>query len=368
VTPVPRSLRALGWTRQRDDQFAPLAAAGLHPGRVTAAGGLTIAQTAAGPVEVTLQRRFRRSVASAADLPVVGDWLALEPDAAGARAALRLVLPRDGRVARADVSASRPDAHVDAQVLAANVDIALLVSAVGRDLNPRRIERYLVTAWAGGLQPVIVLNKVDVAEDLVADLVTIARVAGDVPVHAVSARTGEGLAGVRARLGEGVTGCLLGSSGVGKSTIVNAFLGEARQDIHDVRRGDERGRHTTTRRELLGLPGGGLIIDTPGLRAMGAWDDGSGLARAFVDVQALAGDCRFRDCRHEHEPGCAVRAAVERGDLDARRLDDLRKLDREARALELRSDIRAARAESRRLGRCYRDITLATERKRWRLG
>jgi ribosome biogenesis GTPase / thiamine phosphate phosphatase len=359
-------LARLGWTDERESAFAPFAEDGLMPGRVTSTGGLTTASTASGPVEVIIQRRFRRSVASQADLPVVGDWLALQPlEAQPGSAALRGVLPRTSHVSRADVSAARPGAHVDAQVVAANVDVCLLVSAFGGDLNPRRIERYLLNAWAGGTLPVVVVNKADLVGDPAVALAGVLEVAGDAPVHAVSARTGDGLEDVRAHLEHGVTACLLGSSGVGKSTLTNALLGEERQAVRDVRADDHRGRHTTSRRELFPLPGGALLVDTPGLRAVGLWDDGTGLERAFADVEALAASCRFRDCRHQREPGCAVRAAIDDGDLSEERLEDLRHLEREVRSLELRTDVPAGRAESRRRGRIYRDAARISRWKEW---
>ena len=183
----------------------------------------------------------------------------------------------------------------------------------------------------------------------------VTRVAPNTQVHVMSALTGDGLAALVEHLAPGLTVCLLGSSGVGKSTITNALLGSERQHVRATRADDERGRHTTTTRELFVLPSGALLIDTPGLRAVGVWDDGSALDDVFADVERLATGCRFRDCRHGGEPGCAVSVAVANGDLDPARLEAMRKLEREIAALERRSDIREARAESRRMGRIYRD-------------
>jgi ribosome biogenesis GTPase len=339
------------------------------PGRVTSASSTAHASTEDGLVDVVVQRRFRRSATSAADFPVVGDWLALEPivEAPGTvarAAALRAVLPRTSILARSTGTSDRPGGHVDAQVLAANVDVALLVSAVGRDLNPRRIERYLLTCLAGGVRPVIVLNKADLAEDLAADLAAVTGVAEGHPVIALSARTGDGLDALAEHLRPGLTLCLLGSSGVGKSTLSNALLGTERQSVREARADDDRGRHTTTARELFELPSGALLIDTPGLRAVGVWDDGSGLGQAYDDIERIAAVCRFGDCRHAGEPGCAVAAAVASGHVDAARLESMRKLDREIASLERRSDIRAARAEDRRLGRIYRAAARPAKR-RW---
>lgn len=355
-TPLPRSLAAFGWTPEREAAFAEHAAAGLVPGRVVSTGGVMRAATAEGMVDVVFQRRFKRAAASAADLPAVGDWLSLEPmissGIAAQQAAVRSVLPRTSAFARGEATSGQ---HVAEQIVAANVDTAFLVSALTHDLNPRRIERYLLLAWASGAAPVVVLNKADIAPDLPAAIALVAAVAGDVPIHPVSAVTHDGLAGLAPYLAPGRTVCLLGSSGVGKSTLANALLGAARQLVKAERTDDSRGRHTTTARELFPLPGGALLIDTPGLRSVGLWDDGKGLDQAFGDIATLAESCRFSDCRHGTEPGCAVLAAIAAGELAEERLASHQKLEKELRALDLRSDLASGRAENRRLGRMYRD-------------
>jgi ribosome biogenesis GTPase len=359
-------LTRLGWTAEREGAFAPYASIGLVPGRVTIASTSAHAVVADELVDVIIQRGHRRHASSRADYPVVGDWLALQPLGGTTRAAaLRAILPRTTSLARSDGTADRTTSHGAAQVLAANVDMALLVSAVGRDLNPRRIERYLLTCRAGGVRPVVVLNKADLATDLESDLAAIAHVAPATPVLAMSALTGDGLGALAEHLAPGVTICLLGSSGVGKSTIANALLGSDRQVVRAARADDDRGRHTTTARELFALPSGALLIDTPGLRAVGVWDDGGALDDVFSDVERLAAGCRFRDCRHAGEPGCAVDAAVAHGDLDAGRLAAMRKLERELDSLERRSDIRASRAESRRMGRIHREAARPLKRRGW---
>lgn len=345
------TLERLGWTADRAGAFEPLAARGLLPGRVCGTDrDMTSAWTAHGAVEVILQRRFRRSADARAALPVVGDWLALEPvPHQPGLAALREVLPRRGCLVRGDAASARPDTRIDEQALAANVDTALIVSAFGHDLNLCRTERYLALAWGGGVQPVIVLNKSDLCADVDAAMERLADVTRGVPVCAVSALHRDGLAALDAHLAPGTTACLLGSSGVGKSTLVNALLGESRQRMGEVRADDERGRHTTSRRELIVLPGGALLVDTPGLRAVGITDDTAGLEHVFEDIDDLAGLCRFSDCRHQGEPGCAVLAAVASGELTAERLQSRRRLEREARSMALRGDVRQARAESRRI-------------------
>lgn len=358
-------LEAWGWTPDRQAAFAPHQEAGLVPARIISTGGVMRAQTAEGPMDMVVQRRFRRTAGSAADLPAVGDWLAVEaiPDAAGRvgrQAAIRAILPRTSAFARGEETSGQ---HVAEQVVAANVDTAFLVSALTHDLNPRRIERYLLLAWASGAAPVVVLNKADLVDDLGAALAAVAAVAGDVPIHPVSAVTHDGLAGLAPYLRPGRTVCLLGSSGVGKSTLANALLGEARQLVKAERADDSRGRHTTTARELFPLPGGALLIDTPGLRSVGLWDDGSGLDAAFEDLLTIADRCRFRDCRHDTEPGCAVREAIASGELAEERLESHRKLERELRALEVRGDVVAARAESRRWGKMTRQVAKADKRR-----
>jgi ribosome biogenesis GTPase len=356
-------LAAWGWTAEREALFRDHRAAGRRPGRVTWTAGSVTAITAAGPVDVVVQRRSRRSMAGAQQAPAVGDWLALEPvsDGVSPRDALREILPRTSAFARSETA--RAGGTATTQVIAANVDVVLLVSAFGRDLSPRRIERYLTLAWASGARPIVVLNKLDLCSDLCSALDEVAPVAPGVPLLPVAAISGDGMDAVRAVVAPGRTLCLLGSSGVGKSTIANALLGRLRQAVSEVRADDERGRHTTTARELIPLPDGGLLVDTPGLRSVGLVDDGSGMEQAFVDVEALASACRFRDCRHDREPGCAVRAAIDDGELARERLDGHRKLVRELRSIELRADVAAARAESRRLGRLYRGAGEAAKRR-----
>jgi ribosome biogenesis GTPase len=351
-------LVSLGWTSEREHTLPD----GLVAGRVvSAARGSIRAHTAAGPVAVIVQRGFRRATANPADFPAVGDWLALEPTSDG-EAALRSVLPRSSAFSRADYAGQR----VDEQILAANVDTVVIVGALNGDHNLRRIERYLALAWASGADPVVLLNKADLCTDVSERLAEVRSISAGAPVLVSTATTGQGLDGLSPYLGRGRTVALLGSSGVGKSTITNALLGEQRQEIREVREDDSRGRHTTTSRELFELPGGGLLIDTPGMRAIGMWDVADGLDRAFGDIEQLALECRFRDCHHGSEPGCAVQAAIATGELEPGRLHSLRKLDREIRSIERRASVAADRAESRRLGRIYRDAGKAADRKRMR--
>lgn len=344
-----QDLRELGWTPERAASFKAHALDGLVPGRVVSSGGALYAQTAAGPVEVLSQRRWRRPSDADDRLPSIGDWLALErlPDEPG-RALVRDILPRQGTFMRSRASDGR------AQVLATNLDLVFLVSGLDHDLNPRRIERYLLLAIEAGVTPIVVLNKVDIALDLPWAVAEVHAVASGTRVIVSSALTGAGIEEMRTHLPPGATACLLGSSGVGKSSLTNALLGETRQVVRALRQDDSRGRHTTTRRELFRVPEGGLLIDTPGLRTVGVLGDEEALGSSFDDVVSLAGHCRFSDCAHGTEPGCAVQAAIATGRLPAARLVSHRKLEAELRSAAIRADVRRERAEGRRLGRYYK--------------
>jgi ribosome biogenesis GTPase len=302
-------------------------APGLEPGRVVVQHrGLWEVVTARSEGLVEITGRLRHQ-ADPGELPVVGDWVGLRDGL------IDIVLPRHSKFSR-----KTPWTEVSEQVLVANVDIAFLVMGLDeRDFNVRRLERYLTTAWEGGATPVIVLNKSDLAYDLQPQLAETESVAFGVPVHAVSAETGEGVLELRRHLAGNRTVVLLGSSGVGKSSLINLLLGEQRFRIGDVR-ADGRGRHTTTHRELVPVPGGGVIIDTPGLRELQLWESDDGLDQAFVDVADLIAQCRFSDCQHRTEPGCAIKAALADGSLPAERWESYLKLQRELARLERKLD------------------------------
>lgn len=331
-----------GWTARESALFRAHADNSLVPGRVIAEHrGSYVVAVSGGEVDAGVSGRFRYDAAGADDYPAVGDWVALELADGAGRAVIQAILPRRTRFvrpARGDVAA--------AQVLAANVDLVLLVTGLDHDFNLRRIERYLALAWSSGAEPVVVLNKADVCDDLPGRIADVGLVAPGVPVRVLSARSGNGLESLVPLLEPGKTVALLGSSGVGKSTIVNALLGYERQQTGDVRPDDQRGRHTTTTRELLAMPGGALLIDSPGMRSIGMWEIEQGLADAFADIAAFALDCRFNDCSHGDEPGCAVLRAIDTGDLSSSRLESQRKLVRESAALAARVDPEA-RARSR---------------------
>lgn len=268
------------------------------------------------------------------DLPVVGDWVVARPRPGGGRATIHRVLARRSKFSR-KVAGKR----TTEQILAANIDIAFIVTSLNRDLNPRRIERYLTLAWESGARPVVLLSKADLCPEPDRGVAEVGAVAAGVPVHALSALSGEGLDKIHLFLGRGQTGVLLGSSGVGKSTLINRLMGRNVLPARPIRESDDRGRHTTTSRQLLLLPHSGMIIDTPGLREIQLWQADTGLDHSFGDIRALAERCRFTDCRHQTEPECAVLEALNEGSLDPQRLESYRKLQKELAHLSVRQDV-----------------------------
>ncbi len=348
------TLEAYGWSAARAEEFRPHAAEGHIPARVlTQARETTRAISERGELDVVLQRAFRREVADRTEFPAVGDWLSVEPRDEPDRAALRTVLPRSSAFVRQHPGGSHT---ASGQVVAANVDVVLLVASANADFNDRRLERYVALALQSGAQPVVVLNKVDRCPDPAEYLDRIAAVAPALPAHPVSAVSGIGLEDLRRYVGPGRTMALLGSSGVGKSTLINALLGWDRQNTAEIREADSRGRHTTVSRELILLPGGGVLVDTPGIRSVGLWDAQEGVDETFADIRDLATRCRFNDCRHNGEPGCAIAAALEAGELDPRRLEAQRKLDQELESVERRGTPEQ-RAANRRFGKMIKKTT-----------
>jgi ribosome biogenesis GTPase len=313
------------------------------------------ADGAVGEVLATVAGRLRHRAVGRVDYPAVGDWVALKPNPEDQRATIHGVLERKSRFVR-KVAGS----VVAEQVVAANVDVVLLVMAMDEaDFNPRRLERYLVLAHESGAKPSIVLSKADLVDD-VPEKVAIAQAVGGarVPVHIVSAPRNEGYDALTRYLQPGETVALLGSSGVGKSTIVNHLAGSELQRTREVRASDGRGRHTTTHRQLLLLPDGGLLMDTPGMRELQLWDVDEGVEQTFSDIEELGANCRFPDCEHDREPDCAVQEAVAAGTLTAARLANYHRLRRELRALANRQDHQNRLFEKRRV----RAVTKAVNR------
>lgn len=343
-------LRELGWDASFEESFRAAAGDGQVPARVAAESrGLYRLIGEAGDWLAAAAGRLRHGAVERGELPAVGDWVAAAPRPGEGRATIAHLLPR--RTALVRKAAGRA---VEAQVLAANLDAVLVVAALDRRLNRRRLERYLALAWESGAPPVVVLSKADLAAnpaDAEVVRIEVESLAPGVPVVVSSATSGRGLPELAAAIGRGRTAALVGPSGAGKSSLLNALLGEAAQRVGAIRQADGRGRHTTTARQMLVLPAGGVVIDTPGLRELPLWAAGEGLSRAFEDLDELARGCRFRDCRHQGEPGCAVRRAIDEGALSHERLENHRKMEAELRFLESKEDPRARRADKERVKR-----------------
>ncbi len=342
-TPGPETLlRRFGWT----DRVASLwssAPEGAVAGRVLRADrGRVLVATGEEIEGVTSNAAawpgFDEEVA-----PTTGDWVAVHHPEGDSVPVIAGVMPRQSAIARID-ALGRAE-----QVLASNVDTVFIVHGLDRPLKAGRLERSLVVAWESGATPVIVATKADLVSDEQAqvELAELRRLAGSTPVEVISARAGTGMDTIRGYLVANRTAVLLGESGAGKSTLANALVGEDLQATAEVRSGDAKGRHTTVTRDLIPVPSGGVLIDTPGLRGLGLWDAGDGLALAFEDIGDAAADCKFRDCRHESEPGCAVRAAVEAGDIDADRFERYLGLRDESDAADDRRADIAAREKKR---------------------
>lgn len=330
------------------------------PGRIASEHrGAYVVWSASGAGRAQLAGKLRARLEEEG-FPAVGDWVVLKeapgPDGTGL---IEQILERRTVFTRG--AAGRPGR---AQVVAANIDIVFAVCGLDADFNLRRIERYLARIWASGARPAVILNKADLCGNTAERMAETQSRCPMAPVHATSALLSEGLAEIRASIGEGVTAAFVGSSGAGKSTLINALLGEERMATGAVRENDGRGRHTTTHRELVPLPGGGLLLDTPGMRELQLVDE-EGLDSVFDDIAALSARCRFRDCRHDTEPGCAVKEAAGSGELSPGRLEHYRKLEREAKASERRHDERLRRQSERAWGQLSDEVALL---RRWKGG
>ena len=338
------ALEELGWSDQLSTALEPHLAGGLAPARVAVQHrGAYVLYSTLGELRATVAGRLEHAAAGAGELPAVGDWVAVAARPDEGSATIQAVLPRRTKFSRKVTLGAAEE-----QVLAANIDTVFLLTSLNEDLNLRRIERYLAMAWESGAQPVIVLSKTDLSGDVAAQTLEVESVAYGVPVHAISSLTGDGLELVRSYLAPGQTVALLGSSGVGKSTLVNTLAGQELLAVNEIRESDGEGRHTTTSRQLVLLPEGGLVLDTPGLREIQLWESADGLGETFGDVEELAAQCRFSDCAHRTEPGCAVQAALDNGTLDDGRWASYNKLQRELAHLERRLDKRLQSEERKR--------------------
>ncbi|MFC2032381.1 ribosome small subunit-dependent GTPase A [Chloroflexota bacterium] len=332
----PRNLEDLGWNPFFQKHFQTLKILDSVPARVASESkGSFQVYSQYGELTAKISGKMRYRTGAENQYPAVGDWVVIQPLVEEQKGIIHAVLPRKSKFSR-KVAGER----TEEQIVSANVDTVFIVSGLdgGRNFNLRRIERYLALAWSSGATPVIVLNKMDLCTDVDIYIRSVEDIAPNIAVHPVSAKERIGLAVLRNYLTKGNTAAFLGSSGVGKSALINALLGVEQLETGEVREDDRMGRHTTTKRELILLPGGGIVIDTPGMREIQMWAGEEDLQGAFHDIEMLAKRCRFSDCSHNVESGCAVRAAIDRGDLDPARLESYRKLQKELSYLASREE------------------------------
>lgn len=345
-------LKTLGWNCALEQQFQEFKANGFIPGRVALEHrNIYRVWCQQGELLAEISGKMRFEADSRSAYPAVGDWAAISPMPGGERAIISAILPRKSKFSRKTAGTVTEE-----QIVAANIDTIFLVCALQDDFNLRRIERYLVMAWESGANPVLILSKADLCQDREEKIRAACTAAVGVPVHVISTLEGTGLEEIKRYLREGETVAFLGSSGVGKSTLLNALLGEDRQKVREIREDDGKGRHTTTYRQLFILPGGGMVIDTPGMRELQLWESGDGLTGTFPDIEELARGCYFKDCSHLQEPRCAVREAIEKGLLEEGRFASYLKLQKELAFLERKSDEALQRAEENRWKQISKDI------------
>jgi ribosome biogenesis GTPase / thiamine phosphate phosphatase len=348
-------LTIYGWSEFFEVNFRPYAEKEYTCGRVALEHKNSFrVYTQFGEVLAEISGKLRHEAVNRSDLPAVGDWVVISSRPEGDRVMIHAVLPRRTSFAR-KIAGSR----TEEQIVGANIDTVFLVTSLNQDFSLRRIERYLITAWESGSNPIIILSKADLCDRLPDAIDEVHAIARGVPIYSISVVTGFGLQDIAQYFKRGQTVALLGSSGVGKSTLINHLAGVEQLKVQTVREHDDRGKHTTTHRELVLLPAGGLVLDTPGMRELQLWDSDESLQLVFDDIEALAGRCFFSDCRHQDEPRCVIREALAAGTIDSERYQSYEKLQKELKYLARRRDKQSEIAEKKKWKKLSR---LATER------